>query len=84
MATWLWVDVEEKADLIDPLDLENFPTLLITQGARVTFFGPLTPQPDTLQRMLQAKLAADAPSIPDPDALGLLKRLSTSLGIAPA
>ncbi len=76
------MDVEEKAEWVDPLDLENFPTLLIAQGNKVTFFGPLTPQPETLQRMLQAKLAEEAPPIPDADAQGLLKRLSASLGIA--
>lgn len=72
---WKWVDVEELADLIDPLELENFPTLLVARGKQATFFGPITPQAETLHRLLQAKLAPDAPQLNDQDANGLLQRL---------
>ena len=79
-AQWLWVDVEDLADVVDPedvLDLENFPTLLVAPHGTPTFFGPLTPQPETLLRLLQAKLSPDAPPLANAAASGLLQRLQT-------
>jgi thiol-disulfide isomerase/thioredoxin len=77
-AQWHWVDVEDLAHVVDPedvLDLENFPTLLVAPQGTPTFFGPLTPQPETLQRLLQAKLSPDAPALNSPEATDLLQRL---------
>jgi hypothetical protein len=31
---WEWLDVEDREDLVDDVDVETFPTLLIGQGAR--------------------------------------------------
>lgn len=75
---WYWVDIEDLADVVDPddnLDLDNFPTLLVAHKGRPTFFGPLTPQAQTLQRLLQSKLTDQAPVLTDPDAAALLQRL---------
>ncbi len=74
-ATWLWVDVEEKAQWVEPLDLEDFPTLLLAVNGKATFFGTLTPQAETLARLLRAKLSQDSPSLADPQAQALLERL---------
>lgn len=52
-----WIDIEEEADLLGDLDIETFPTLLITDDEQVRFAGPLTPQPETLKRVLRAHLA---------------------------
>jgi len=53
-ARFLWVDVEDEADLLHPLDVEDFPTLLIASGDTPCFFGPLTPQAQTLERMVRS------------------------------
>jgi thioredoxin-like negative regulator of GroEL len=53
-AHWHWVDIEEEADLVGDLDVETFPTLVIADDAQVRFAGPVTPQRDTLQRLLRA------------------------------
>lgn len=37
-----------------------FPTLLIARGARVLFFGPVTPHAQTLARLVENALAAEA------------------------
>ena len=29
---FVWVDVEDEADLVDSIDVEDFPTLLIASG----------------------------------------------------
>jgi len=58
---FLWVDIEDEADLLGPaVDVDNFPTLLVVRGGRVRFFGTLTPQPATLARLLQDRLADGA------------------------
>ena len=51
---WHWIDIEDEAELVGEVDVETFPTLVIADGAGVRFAGPLTPQPDTLKRLLRA------------------------------
>ncbi len=52
----LWVDVEDQADAMGAIDVENFPTLLMARGDEVLFFGPVTPHAQTLQRLIDAAL----------------------------
>jgi thioredoxin 1 len=40
---FIWIDIEDQADVVGDLDIENFPTLLIQNGTTVTFFGPVQP-----------------------------------------
>jgi thioredoxin 1 len=57
-----WIDIEDEAELVGDYDVETFPTLLVADAQRVRFIGPLTPQQETLRRMLRATVleAADA------------------------
>src|SRR5580765_768306 len=55
-AGFSWVDIEDDAALLDDVDVENFPTLLIAQGDHTLFFGTITPQPATLARLVQRAL----------------------------
>ena len=48
-----WIDIEDEAELVGDYDVETFPTLVIADAQRVRFAGPLTPQPDTLRRLLR-------------------------------
>jgi hypothetical protein len=52
----MWVDVEDEADALGAVDVENFPTVLIARGDEVLFFGPVTPHAQTLQRLVHAAL----------------------------
>lgn len=56
-AQFVWLDVEDEADLLHPLDVDNFPTLLIAMGDAPRFFGPLTPQAQTLERLVRSAVA---------------------------
>lgn len=78
-AQCLWVDVEDQADLLDPLDVENFPTLLLAVGDEPRFFGPLTPQRETLERLIRAHLQGEQPTLADPAVAALLKRIREAL-----
>lgn len=51
-----WFDIEDDAALLDDVDVENFPTLLIARGDHALFFGTITPQPATLARLVQRAL----------------------------
>lgn len=51
-----WIDIEDEAELVGDYDVETFPTLVIADARGVRFAGPLTPQPDTLRRLLRATL----------------------------
>jgi thiol-disulfide isomerase/thioredoxin len=52
---FLWIDIEDQADLIGDLDVENFPTLLIQHDETVVFYGPVLPDPHIAQRLLAAQ-----------------------------
>jgi thiol-disulfide isomerase/thioredoxin len=53
-ARFLWLDVEDEADLLDDYDVDNFPTLLIQRHDSVLFFGPMLPHHDLLQRTVES------------------------------
>lgn len=55
-----WIDIEDEADLVGDFDVETFPTIVVIGPHDVRFAGPLTPQPDTLRRVLRATVV-DAP-----------------------
>ena len=72
-----WIDIEDEAELVGDLDIETFPTLLIADGEHVRFAGPLTPQPETLKRVLRAHLADVTPARVAPEYIELAARLRT-------
>ncbi len=63
-----WIDIEDEADLIGDIDVENFPTLVVADRDRVRFAGTVTPQPETLRRLLRATVvdAGATPVWPEP------------------
>jgi thiol-disulfide isomerase/thioredoxin len=72
----LWVDVEDQADVLGSVDVEDFPTLLIARGDQVLFFGPVMPHAATLTRMLGAALEDQlSPGPVDAHVLELPRRL---------
>ena len=57
---FLWVDIEDQADVVGELDIDNFPTLLIQRGDLVAFFGTTLPDPGLAHRLVQAQAAHSA------------------------
>jgi thiol-disulfide isomerase/thioredoxin len=55
-----WVDVEDESELTGDLDVETFPTVLIADGSRALFLGPLLPQAQVLARLLGSLQTAHA------------------------
>lgn len=75
-AHFLWIDVEDEADLLDLPDVENFPTLLLAVGDEPRFFGPVTPQVETLERLIRMQIEdAAAPALANPELVALVARI---------
>ncbi len=72
---FVWVDIEDEAALVDPIEVENFPTLLIATVDGARFFGPLMPHKETLARLLRAQADAPAPLLTDAQVQALAQRL---------
>lgn len=73
---FLWIDVEDEADLLHPLDVEDFPTLLLSAGDAPRFFGPVTPHVETLERLIRAQTeGASPPALTDPALVALVARI---------
>lgn len=75
-ARFVWVDIEDASELVDPIEIENFPTLLVAVGNEPRFFGSLTPQPALLERLVRDRLTdADAATAARADVRALVARL---------
>jgi thioredoxin-like negative regulator of GroEL len=53
--TFVWIDIEDQADVVGDLDVDNFPTLLLQRDDTVAFFGPMLPDPKLAERLVQAQ-----------------------------
>lgn len=71
-----WIDIEDEYDLVDPVEVDDFPTLLILRGTEPVFFGTVRPQPEALDRLVRDRLAGAGPAAALPqEVLALAKRL---------
>ena len=87
-AQFRWLDIENEAEALGDLDVENFPTLFIARGRSVLFYGTMLPHISHLERLLETYMGqtpeesrAYALSVPERQAWQLdpdLQRLSTS------
>jgi protein-disulfide isomerase-like protein with CxxC motif len=53
--TFVWIDIEDQADVVGDLDVDNFPTLLLQRDDTVAFFGPMLPDAKLAERLVQAQ-----------------------------
>jgi len=52
---FVWIDIEDHADIVGDLDVENFPTLLIQHHELVAFFGTMLPDAGVAHRLVLAQ-----------------------------
>lgn len=79
-ARFVWVDVEDESELVDPVEVENFPTLMIARQGQPLFFGTITPHLETLRRLIQNHQATgQATSHQGADVVQLAQRLTGRL-----
>ena len=70
-----WVDIEDESDLVDPIEVDNFPTLLVASDTAVHFFGTVTPHVETLRRMVQNALKPGGSTMQNAEVSALGARL---------
>ena len=75
-----WVDIEDESDVAGDLDVETFPTLLIADGQRALFLGPLLPQAAVLQRLLASLQAGPGAAGAGAEAQGVFERVRAARG----
>jgi len=56
---FVWIDVEDSADVVGDFDVENFPTVLIQRGDQVAFYGTTLPDAGIALRLLNAYAQLD-------------------------
>ena len=71
---FIWVDVEDQADLVGDLDIATFPTLLVGTSTQVLFFGAIEPTPVLIDRLL-ATSDGFRSATNEPETSALLQRL---------
>ena len=52
-AEFRWVDIEDDAEAVEDIDVENFPTILVRRGNETLFHGVMLPHHEHLQRLLE-------------------------------
>jgi thioredoxin-like negative regulator of GroEL len=70
---FVWLDVDDDADLVGDLDIETFPTLMVLQGDALLFSGVLLPHIQHLDRLLAT--LADRPAQAENDFTPIAERL---------
>ena len=81
-SAFVWLDVEDDADLVGDLDVETFPTLLVTAGDEVLFYGAVLPGAEHLHRLLAALQAQGQQPVPvDEGVFTLAGRLNSLIGV---
>jgi thioredoxin 1 len=60
---FLWIDIEDQADVIGDFDVENFPTLLIQRGDDVVFYGTTLPDQRIAHRLITSHAGKTAHEI---------------------
>lgn len=53
-----WIDIEDEADLAGDIDVETFPTLMLSRQGQVLFAGPVLPRLGDAQRLVEVQVAA--------------------------
>jgi thioredoxin 1 len=52
-AEFRWVDIEDDAEAVEDIDVENFPTILVRRGEETLFHGVMLPHHQHLERLLE-------------------------------
>ena len=73
---FVWVDIEDEAEALGDIDVVDFPTLLIAQGGRVLYFGPVLPHLQVARQLLQRALAGGLPALRERSLSDLAARLA--------
>jgi thioredoxin len=73
-AFFLWLDIEDDAEICGDIDVENFPTLAIYRGDTPLHYGICLPQEGSVARLIDEIGASAEPMRDAPEAVVALPR----------
>jgi thioredoxin 1 len=76
-ATFVWLDIEDDADLAGDIDVENFPTIAVYKDGHLLHFGTSLPQRAIVARLLSSLSDGARTVAADPAVTALPERLAT-------
>jgi thiol-disulfide isomerase/thioredoxin len=65
-AEFVWLDLEDDADEVGDLEVENFPTIQVKRGEEVLFYGVQLPVHEHLRRLLKEVFSRESSSQSSP------------------
>jgi thioredoxin 1 len=51
--SYVWIDIEEQADRVDPIEINDFPTLLLLKNNAPIFFGSVRPELTSIIQLIE-------------------------------
>lgn len=75
----VWVDIEDHAEVLDEVDVENFPTLLVSDQHQVYFWGALLPHATTVTQLIDRVLSGKIQGVTDDAITQLDQRLRATM-----
>jgi thioredoxin 1 len=75
-ADFRWLDIEDDEAVLGEVDVQDFPTLLISRGDKVVFFGPVLPHAQTARQLIARALDGALPSVGDARIANLAARIA--------
>jgi thioredoxin 1 len=82
---FLWIDIEDEAALIDDLDIDDFPILMVEDVKGVRFYGSIEPKHSALTMIVNTNIQEiNRPSnwTKEQYPQGIRQRLTTMLALA--
>jgi thioredoxin 1 len=55
-----WIDIEDQADLVEQVDIDNFPMMLIEHSGNTLFLGSMLPDTAQLEKLIRSLQEASA------------------------
>jgi thioredoxin 1 len=68
-ALFVWLDIEDDAELCGDIDVENFPTIAMYRGGALLHYGVSLPQEGTVARLIDEVGARGQPTSAAPEAV---------------
>ena len=80
--TFVWLDIEDDAELAGDIDVDNFPTIAVFHRGRLLHFGVSLPQGPLVGRLLTALTEDSATAAAGPGVTTLPERLGRAAVVA--
>ena len=71
----LWVDIEDEEDTLGPVEVDDFPTLLVARGDEVLFFGTIRAEERSVVQVFERARRGELVRVEDRRLAGLPGRL---------